>query len=203
MDEFWLSVFAIRGGIRKRQEYCEDRRMSSLEPSTTFSALQMYSCDRKPLIKQNRVSLEVFGGTPILMQAGLYGGPAFPNQDAPPGGSTNLLQSVYESSGHWAGVDTNSQWPFERKVTSTVPSLAQSFRKLAEAEKYLLERKLETGGVESKQNSPRSSSCKIKTSRGNQQASERNLMKVEKESSLSQEFMAERVAEWRPALNSA
>lgn len=93
-----------------------------LEPSTSFGS-QM---GRKPGAKTNRGSLEVFGGAPRTMQAGVYGGPVVVEQDEPPG--VGVLKG--------AKIDS----PVAKKLT-------QSSRKLAEIEKSFTERALVVEGL--------------------------------------------------------
>nr|AHZ63889.1 phototropin [Scouleria aquatica] len=177
--------------------------MPTLEPSTSFATFGS-NPNRKPTGRGNRGSLEVFGGAPRLMQAGVYGGPAVPEQDEPPGAS-NLLQSVsgLQGSRNWVGVDVPQQPTLAApKSLSSAPALRQSSRKLAEIEKSLSERAMVVENLLSSRGHSRSNS---QSSRGNDVNSDMELMKPVKESareSLSQELMAERVAEWGLVLKS-
>ncbi|XP_073385945.1 phototropin-2 isoform X2 [Physcomitrium patens] len=205
MDEFGRVSSGSSGVDRKQQEFSEHFRMPSLEPSTSFPTFGSYAGNnKKPMDRGNRGSLEVFGGAPRLMQAGVYGGPAVAENIEPQEGSPNLLQSVSGSLSSWSGVDVESpQHSLGPKVTSTVPALAQSSRKLAEIEKSLSERAMVVEGLTSKMNSARNSRSNSQSSRGNDHASDRDVMKPVKENSLSQELMAERVAEWGLVLRSS
>nr|AML78441.1 putative LOV domain-containing protein [Frisvollia varia] len=162
--------------------------MPSLEPSTSFPAFGSYSA-RKPMGRGNRGSLEVFGGAPRLMQAGVYGGPAADHERDEPPGATMLLQSVSGlqpgSHNNWVGVDVPQQptHPAPKVVTNAAPSLRQSSRKLAEIERSLSERAMVVDSL-------------MLTARGERINSQSAMQPVRELTTLSQELMAERVAEW-------
>jgi PAS domain S-box-containing protein len=169
-------------------------RMPTLEPSTSFPSFGSYST-RKPMGRGNRGSLEVFGGAPRLMQAGVYGGPVVDEQDEPPG-ATMLLQSVSGlqpgSYNNWVGVDVPQQ-PFHPapKISSSVPSLRQSSRKLAEIERSLSERAMVVDSL-----------LASRGARRNETNTDVEMKPVNESSSLSDELMAERVAQWGLVLRS-
>nr|AML79538.1 putative LOV domain-containing protein [Hedwigia ciliata] len=183
--------------------------MPTLEPSTTsFPTFGSYA-KRTPMGRSGkRGSLEVFGGAPRLMQAGVYGGPAVlePLQDEP-AGATYLLDSGPSVSAlpspNWVGVDvphptTVDPSSMNNTILQSVPHLRQSSRKLAEIEKSLSERALVVDALSLLQSSPR----------GHELAHlDREFMRplqgflspapaAAGESGLSQELMAQRVAEW-------
>ena len=169
-------------------------KMPTLEASTSFPAFGSYPA-RKTMGRGNRGSLEVFGGAPRLMQAGVYGGPAVDEEDMPP---TMLLQSVSGlqpgSHNDWVAVDVPQQPPHPApKIIHSAPTLRQSSRKLEEIEKSLSERAMVVDSLMSARGSRRNS----QSSRGNEATADMEIMQPLKElSSLSQELIAERVAEW-------
>uniref|UniRef100_A0A126X3B5 non-specific serine/threonine protein kinase n=1 Tax=Aulacomnium heterostichum TaxID=171832 RepID=A0A126X3B5_9BRYO len=196
--------------------------MPTLEPSTSFPTFGSgYNANRKPMGRPgNRGSLEVFGGAPRLMQAGVYGGPAVLDaaQDVePPSAGTHLLDSgpVVVSgmeSPNWVGVDV----PHEPSTTSVASSfksnnllksvpthLRQSSRKLAEIEKSLSERAMVVDGLLSSRGSrtvSQSGSRGLELPFPDRKRSVLEALTPSAaaagEPGLSQELMAERVAEW-------
>ncbi|KAG0563371.1 hypothetical protein KC19_8G025400 [Ceratodon purpureus] len=177
-------------------------RMPTLEPSTSFPGFGSYSA-RKPMGRGNRGSLEVFGGAPRLVQAGVYGGPVPDEQDEPPGANM-LLQSVSGLQpglqNNWVGVDVPQQASSPApRIINSVPSLRQSSRKLAEIEKSLSERAMVVDGLMSS----RGSRSDSQSSRGNETNTDMEVMRSVKETStLPQDLMAERVAQWGLVLRS-
>lgn len=157
--------------------------MSTLEPSTSFPAFGS-TATRKPTAKATRGSIEVFGGTPRMMQAGVYGGTSVLEQDDPPGAiylqSTSFsLPTISPSNGEVHDVPT---------PTPSLATLRQSSRKLAEIEKSLTERALVVDGL-----APARVAC------SNSQSVRRDDGVFElkpEQASLSQQLMAERVAQW-------
>nr|AML79540.1 putative LOV domain-containing protein [Hedwigia ciliata] len=161
--------------------------MPTLEPgSTSFGSPTTV---RKPIEEGNRGSLEVFGGAPRLLQAGVYGGPFI--RDEPPGAVNELranrfaMPNVQPELGSPDGRAASAAPPVEPPMftsqatsvdTNSVPSLRQSSRKLASIEKSLSGRAMVVDGMTEMMQPP------VRESRS--------------ESGLSQEVMAERAAEW-------
>lgn len=200
--------------------------MPTLEPSTSFPTFGSY-VNRKPMGRAgSRGSLEVFGGAPRLMQAGVYGGPAVVEalQDDEPlsAAGTHLLDSVpLVASPNWVGVDvphqpttttsSSSSGPGSSKhILKSVPHLRQSSHKLAEIEKSLSERAMFVDSLMSSHGSrshlqSSDPAREFVTSRPVQQESSGppaaprgrgDEARAADGTGLSQELMAERVAEW-------
>lgn len=158
---------------------------------------------RKTMKKGNRGSLEVFGGAPRLMQAGIYGGLAVPQEDELPE-ATNILDNIpgpLTNRGLGATDVSSAPAPVLPKVNST---LRQSSRKIAEVEKSLSERAMVVEGLLPSRGSSMSQSRRESLS---SRKDDREAMKPVKENSgepklSQQELMAERIAEWGLVLNS-
>lgn len=166
----------------------------------------------------SRGSLEVFGGAPRLMQAGLYGElPVTESlQDEPPDAATHLLDSTPVVSGmespNWVGVDVSHDHPTTTPTTTAAPiksipksvsHLRQSSRKLAEIEKSLSERAMVVDGLLSSRSLPQSSSRGHELVHPDREFVMRPVQELSPatapaagESGLSDALMAERVAQW-------
>lgn len=142
----------------------------------------------------NRSSLEVFGGAPRLLQAGVYGGPSVLEQDEPPGAAPksaiNQLPNRFESPKFGS---TNAHHAAASAAPpSFTPALRQSSRKLAEIEKSLSERAMVVDGLMRQGSGARD--------RGVDIAATATQPARAGDAGLSQEVMAERAAQWRLVL---
>nr|AML78152.1 putative LOV domain-containing protein [Philonotis fontana] len=186
--------------------------MPTLEPSTSFPTFGSYA-NRKPIGRaSSRGSLEVFGGAPQLMQAGVYGGLPVtePLHDEPPGAATHLLDSTPVVSGmespNWVGVDVSHDHPTTtaapiKSIPKSVSHLRQSSRKLAEIEKSLSERAMVVDGLLSSRSLPQSCSRGHELAHSDREFVMRPVQELSPaaaagESGLSDALMAERVAQW-------
>lgn len=132
--------------------------MPSLEPSSSRpgqrSTFGPYSpgkeSSRSDFSRTARGTLEVFGGAPRLLSAGVFGGTPVDEQDEPPGGI--LFSSVSPGKPQArTGLDvtTKTTSPVKVKDVKDVPALTQSSLKLADIEKSLSERALVVENLES------------------------------------------------------
>ncbi|KAG0601585.1 hypothetical protein M758_11G123900 [Ceratodon purpureus] len=168
--------------------------MPSLEPSTSFPAFGS-NVNMKPMGKAARGSIEVFGGTPRLMQAGVYGGPSVLEQDDPPG-AIHLHPTSFSLP---AITPTDGDDHIVPTATPSLSSLRQSSRKLAEIEKSISERAMVVDGL-APSRVPRTNSQSVR--RDDDVFELKPVSESRGESRLSQELMAERVAQWGLVLRS-
>ena len=181
-----------RGGGKQLGEF----RMPTLEASTSFPAFAA----RKPMGKAStRGSIEVFGGAPRLMQAGVYGGPLVSEEDEPPGGirlqpTSFSLPAITPSSGEDHVVATAAQ--------PSLASLLHSSRKLAEIEKSLSERAMVVDGMAPAPAIARVSRTNSQPGRRDDAVFKLKPVREARGDALSQELLAERVAQWGLVLRS-
>nr|AHZ63888.1 phototropin [Anomodon rostratus] len=112
--------------------------MPTMEPSTSFGS----QAGTRPMGRLNRSSLEVFGGAPRLLQAGVYGEQSVLVEDEPPG----IVNRPATAKVPLLGTDTPPAKP-KPPVSYSVSALRESSRKLAEIEKSLSERAMLVDGL--------------------------------------------------------